>query len=70
MTDLDGDAWQSLRDILPGAVQRYADAFQTHGRSEDDLFGYAFWETLYGPMGEDPEGNAWWTGQFYWDDYD
>ncbi|KGT79300.1 hypothetical protein MA20_12825 [Bradyrhizobium japonicum] len=34
---------------LAVAVDRFAGCFRSDGTSEDDLFGWAFWDRLYGP---------------------
>lgn len=49
------------------AVDRAAQCF-VDDRSQDDLFGWAFWELLYGPNGDWPSD----TGLIYWglDNYD
>jgi hypothetical protein len=35
------------------AVDRTAACFQDYGRSQDNLFDYAFWELTYGPYMDD-----------------
>ncbi|MCK1577747.1 hypothetical protein [Bradyrhizobium sp. 174] len=46
--DLEVDPFKPMREIAPSVVDRIASAF-ADDRSQDDLFGWSFWERLYGP---------------------
>ena len=55
----DGRSEEELRplsEFAVPAVDRTAACFQDYGRSQDNLFDYAFWELMYGPYMDDDDG--------------
>jgi len=64
-----GTGFRALFDYTVIAVDRAAQCFADGGRSQDDLFGWAFWDLMYGPIMDGDDGPR--RGMFYIDfDYD
>ncbi|WFT94329.1 hypothetical protein QA633_39675 [Bradyrhizobium barranii] len=63
--EADADTFKPMREIVPSVVDRFAAAFRDD-RSQDDLFGWSFWERLYGPDCGVYYGLIDWTDDYIW----